>query len=141
MDNIQLAYNSDGIANVVRVENLANPGAYTTSTNSSSVTSYGRQLADFQVLFRPITGSNMSDWASAVAGAANPKAITQVSVPVLSDLGVPSLILNRDVGELLQVEFAVNGLTTLQEKYLMTRHNHVITPEHWELNISLWRGI
>jgi hypothetical protein len=53
MDNIQLAYNSDNIANVVRVENLATPGTYTTSTNSSSVTAYGRQLADFQVKFNP----------------------------------------------------------------------------------------
>jgi hypothetical protein len=142
MDNIQLSYLSDGIANVVRVENELTPGFYTTRTNSTSVTAYGSQVSEFSVLFDPTSpSSTIAQWGDAVTAAANPKAITQVSVPVLSDLGVPSLILNRDVGEPLQVEFAVNGLTTLQEQYLMTRHNHVITADHWELNISLWRGI
>lgn len=142
MDDIQLAYNSDNIANVVTVENMETPGLYTTKSNASSITAYGRQRASYQVTFNPTSpSSTLDDWANAVANAANPKAITRVSVPVLSDLGVPSLILNRDVGELLQVEFAVNGLTTLQDKYLMTRHNHVITADHWEMNISLWRGI
>jgi hypothetical protein len=142
MDNIQLDYNSDGITNIVRIENQATPGTYTTVTNSTSVTAYGRQVGEFGVKFNPTSpSSTLTDWGNAVTGAANPKAITQVSVPVLSDLGVPSLILNRDVGEPLQVEFAVNGLTTLQEQYLMTRHNHVITADHWEMNIGLWRGI
>jgi hypothetical protein len=141
MDNMQLAYNSDNIANQVRVTNGVT-GVKTTATNSSSVTAYGRQLADFEVIFDGVSpSSTYAQWASAVANAANPKAITNISVPVITDAGFPSLIILRDVGEPLQVEFASAGLPTLQEKYLMTRHNHVITAEHWEMNIGLWRGI
>ena len=141
MDNMQLAYNSDNIANQVRVTNGVT-GVKTTATNTSSVTAYGRQLADFEVIFDGVSpSSTYAQWASAVANAANPKAITNISVPVITDAGFPSLIILRDVGEPLQVEFASAGLPTLQEKYLMTRHNHVITAEHWEMNIGLWRGI
>ena len=141
MDNMQLAYNSDNIANQVRVTN-GSTGVKTTATNTSSVTAYGRQLADFEVIFDGVSpSSTYAQWASAVANAANPKAITNISVPVITDAGFPSLIILRDVGEPLQVEFASAGLPTLQEKYLMTRHNHVITAEHWEMNIGLWRGI
>jgi hypothetical protein len=141
MDNMQLAYNSDNIANQVRVTN-GSTGVKTTATNTSSVTAYGRQLADFEVIFDGVSpSSTYAQWASAVANAANPKAITNISVPVITDTGFPSLIILRDVGEPLQVEFASAGLPTLQEKYLMTRHNHVITAEHWEMNIGLWRGI
>ena len=141
MDNMQLDYNSDNIANQVRVTNGVT-GVKTTATNTSSVTAYGRQLADFEVIFDGVSpSSTYAQWASAVANAANPKAITNISVPVITDAGFPSLIILRDVGEPLQVEFASAGLPTLQEKYLMTRHNHVITAEHWEMNIGLWRGI
>jgi hypothetical protein len=141
MDNIQLAYNSDNIANQVRVTNGVT-GVKTTSTNSSSVTAYGRQLADFTVTFDGTSpSSTYAQWASAVATAANPKSIVQVSIPVITDAGFPSLILNRDIGDPLQIEFASAGLPTLQEQYLMTRHNHVIDADHWEMNIGLWRGI
>ena len=141
MDNLQLAYDSDGISNVAKVTETYTT-ATSTQSNSSSITSYGRQLGQFEVNFNPASpSSTLANWASAVATAANPKSITQVSVPVITDAGDVSLILNRDVGELLQVEFAQTGFTTLQEKYLMTRHNHIITPDHWEMNIGLWRGI
>ena len=141
MDNIQLAYNSDNIANQVRVTNAVT-GTKTTSTNSTSVTAYGRQLADFEVNFDPASpSSTFAQWASAVSGAANPKAITSVSVPAIRRTGFPSYILNEEIGDALQVEFASAGLPTLQERYMISRINHVIDANHWEMNIGLWRGI
>jgi hypothetical protein len=140
MDNIQLAYNSDNIANQVRVTNEFT-GIKSVSTNSTSVGLYGRQLADFSVNFDPSTGTTLGAWASAVATAANPKSITSVSVPVVTDLSEVSDIVFSDVGSALQVEFAQTGFSTLQELYMITRLNHVIDANHWELNIGLWRGI
>jgi hypothetical protein len=141
MDNIELAYNSDNIANQVRVTNGVT-GVKTTSTNSSSVTAYGRQLADFTVTFDGTSpSSTYAQWASAVATAANPKSVTSVSVPAIRRDGFPSEILEEEIGSSLQVEFASAGLPTLQERYMITRLNHVIDADHWELNIGLWRGI
>lgn len=141
MDTMDLSYISDGIANQVRVENAVT-GTRTTSTNSSSVTLYGRQLADFTVNFDPASPSTTyAQWASAVATAANPKNIRSVSVPVIRQTGFPSFILNEEIGDALQVEFASTGLPTLQERYMITRMNHVISADHWELNLGLWRGI
>ena len=142
MDNIQLAYNSDNIANQVRVTNAVT-GIKTTSTNSTSVGLYGRQLADFEVNFDPTVsgGTTFANWASAVSGAANPKSVTAVSVPAIRRDGFPSEILEEEIGSSLQVEFASAGLPTLQERYMITRMNHVIDADHWELNIGLWRGI
>jgi hypothetical protein len=142
MDNIQLAYNSDNIANQVRVTNEVT-GIRTTSTNSTSVGLYGRQLADFEVNFDPTVsgGTTLANWASAVATAANPKSVTSVSVPAIRRDGFPSEILEEDIGRSLQVEFASAGLPTLQERYMISRINHVIDANHWEVNIGLWRGI
>lgn len=141
MDNIQLSYNSDNIANQVRVTNGIT-GVKTTSTNSASVTAYGRQLADFEVIFDGTgSGSSYAQWASAVATAANPKSITGVSVPVITDLGEVSEIAYADIGNALQVEFAKTGFTTLRELYMISRINHVITADHWEMNVGLWRAI
>ena len=142
MDNIQLAYNSDNIANQVRVTNEVT-GIQTTSTNSTSVGLYGRQLADFEVNFDPTVsgGTTFAQWASAVSGAANPKSVTSVSVPAIRRDGFPSEILEEEIGSSLQVEFASAGLPTLQERYMITRFNHVIDADHWEVNIGLWRGI
>lgn len=141
MDHIELSYLSDGIANQVRVTNAVT-GTKTTSTNSSSVTAYGRQLADFEVNFDPASpSSTYAQWASAVATAANPKSIRMVSVPAIRRTGLPSSILSEDIGDALQIEFASAGLPTLQERYMITRINHVIDADHWEVNIGLWRGI
>jgi hypothetical protein len=140
MNSIDLSYLSDGIANQVRVEN-ALTGIRTTATNATSVTAYGRQLADFIVEFDPSSGTTFANWASAVANAADPKNIRSVSVPAIRRDGLASVVLLADVGEPLQVEFASTGLPTLQELYMITKMNHVITAEHWELNIGLWRGI
>jgi hypothetical protein len=140
MDNIQLAYNSDNIANQVRVTNEFT-GIKSVSTNSASVALYGRQLADFSVNFDPSAGTTLGAWASAVATAANPKSITSVSVPVVTDLGEVSDVALSEIGSALQVEFAQTGFSTLQELYMITRLNHFINADHWELNIGLWRGI
>jgi hypothetical protein len=142
MNSMDLSYLSDGIANQVRVEN-ATTGIRSVSTNATSVSLYGRQLADFTVDFDPTAsgGTTLANWASAVSSAANPKNIRSVSVPAIRRDGFPSLILEEDIGDALQVEFASAGLPTLQERYMITRLNHVITAQHWELNIGLWRGI
>jgi hypothetical protein len=140
MNSIDLSYLSDGIANQVRVEN-ALTGIRTTATNATSVTAYGRQLADFIVEFDPSSGTTFANWASAVANAADPKNIRSVSVPAIRRDGLASVVLLADVGEPLQVEFASTGLPTLQELYMITKMNHYITADHWELNIGLWRGI
>jgi hypothetical protein len=141
MDSIQLGYISDNIANVVRVTNGVT-GVKTTSTNAGSVASYGRQLADFEVIFDGVSpSSTYAQWASAVATAANPKSFSQVSVPVITDLGEVSEIAQSEVGSALQVEFAATGFTTLQELYMISRINHTIDADHWEMNVSLWRGI
>ena len=141
MDSIQLGYISDNIANQVRVTNGVT-GVKTTSTNAGSVSAYGRQLADFTVIFDGVSpSSTYAQWASAVATAANPKSISQVSVPVITDLGEVSEIAQSEIGSALQVEFAATGFTTLQELYMISRINHTINADHWEMNVSLWRGI
>jgi hypothetical protein len=141
MNYIGLSYNSDGIANQVRVTNAVT-GTRTTATNSASVTDYGRQLADFEVNFDPSSPSTTyAQWASAVASAANPKSINSVSVPAVRRDGELSAILDIEVGDSLQVEFASAGLPTLQERYMITRMNHTIDANHWEINYGLWRGI
>lgn len=141
MDNIQLSYDSDAIANVVAVTETFNQ-TKTTQTNSTSVTDYGRQVGRFEVNFNPASpSSTLAQWASAVATAANPKSITQVSVPVILDSGEVSDVANSEVGQGLQIEFAQTGFTTLQEIYMVSRINHMITADHWEMNIGLWRGI
>jgi hypothetical protein len=141
MDNIQLAYDSDSIANVVAVTETFNQ-TKTTQTNSTSVTNFGRQVGRFEVNFNPASpSSTLAQWASAVATAANPKSITSVSVPVILDSGEVSEIAQNEIGTALQVEFAQTGFTTLQELYMISRINHMITADHWEMNIGLWRGI
>jgi hypothetical protein len=141
MDNIQLSYDSDAIANVVAVTETFTQ-AKTTQSNSTSITNYGRQVGRFEVNFNPTSpSSTLAQWASAVATAANPKSITSVSVPVILDSGEVSEIAQNEIGTALQVEFAQTGFTTLQELYMISRINHMITADHWEMNIGLWRGI
>lgn len=141
MDNIQLAYDSDAIANVVAVTETFNQ-TKTTQTNSTSVNDYGRQVGRFEVNFNPASpSSTLAQWASAVATAANPKSITHVSVPVILDSGEVSEIADSEIGSALQVEFAQTGFTNLQELYMISRINHTINPDHWEMTIGLWRGI
>jgi hypothetical protein len=140
MDRLEITYKSDEIANQVRVENIAT-GVKTTSTNATSVTNFGRQLADFAVDFDPSSGTTYAQWAAEVASAATPRRISGVSVPMISDLGEIQDIVTKDIGENLNVEFRTAGFSDLQEVSIITNLNHYITAEHWELNIGLWRGV
>jgi hypothetical protein len=140
MDAIDLSYRSDDIANQVRVENIVT-GVKTTSTNSTSVTNFGRQLADFAVNFDPTLGTTYANWASEVATAANPRRLAGVSVPMILDSGEMAEIVTKDIGDFLRVEFAATGFSNLQEVTIISSLNHVITPEHWELNVGLWEGV
>jgi hypothetical protein len=141
MDNIQMAYDSDAIANVVAVTETFNQ-TKTTQSNSTSITNFGRQVGRFEVNFNPASpSSTLAQWASKVASAANPKSVTQVSVPAITDLGEVSEIAQSEIGTALQVEFAQTGFTTIQELYMISRINHVIDADHWEMNVGLWRGI
>jgi len=140
MDYMNLSYNSDDIANQVRVTETAT-GVRRTVTNSSSVTAYGRQLADFEVDFDNAGASTYATWATEVSNAANPRRLSGVSVPVILDSGEASRIAIKDIGDTLQIEFAATGFTTMQEVTIISSINHVITAEHWEMNIGLWEGM
>jgi hypothetical protein len=140
MDAMDLTYKSDEIANQVRVENIVT-GVKTTRTNATSVTNFGRQLADFAVNFDPSLGSTYGDWAAEVAAAATPRRLAGVSVPMILDSGEMAEIVTKDIGDFLRVEFAATGFSSLQEVTIISSLNHVITPEHWELNVGLWEGI
>lgn len=141
MDAIDLQYDSDNLVNVVRVTNAAT-SLKSVSTNSTSVTDYGRQLADFTVRFNPASpSSTLANWATEVVNAANPKLIKSVSVLVINRDGNANGVLLNDIGSPLQVEFASTGLPTLQQNYIVARQHHVITPDHWTLDLDIWKGI
>lgn len=144
MDYMNLTFNSDDIANQVRVENIAT-GVKTTSTNSTSVTNFGRQLADFAVDFDPALPSGSpityANWATTVANAATPRRLAGVSVPAILDSGEVTPLATFDIGDNLQVEFAATGFTTMQEITIISSINHVIDADHWEMNVGLWEGI
>lgn len=140
MDSIDYSYDSDAITNVVKVTETGGL-ATATSTNSTSVTDYGRQVADFEVNFWNTSGlGTLGAWASQVSGAANPRSVKSVSVPAVRQDGTLSTIVGKDICYPMQIEFSAGG-TTLQEIYLISRIGHTITSEHWEMNIGLWRGI
>jgi hypothetical protein len=140
MDSIDYSYDSDAITNVVKVTETGSL-ATSTSTNSSSVTNYGRQVADFEVNFFPSSSyTTLAQWASTVSAAANPRSIKLVSVPAIRRDGTMSTVVNKDIGYPMQVEFSADG-TTLQEIYLISRIGHTINADHWEMTIGLWRGI
>lgn len=140
MDSIDYSYDSDSITNVVKVTEMGSL-ATATSTNSTSVADYGRQVADFEVNFWNTSGlTNLGAWASAVSGAANPRSVKSVTVPAVRRDGTLSTILSKDICYPMQVEFSAGG-TTLQEIYLISRIGHTISADHWEVNLGLWRGI
>ena len=143
MDSIDLTYDSDRIVNQVKViETNSTPATDKTATNSTSVTNYGRQVGDFEINMDPGASpyTKMSDWATAVANAADPKAINQVSCPALRRDGKVSNIADMEIAYPLQVEFS-DGTNTIQQVSLVTRINHSITADHWEITLDLWKGI
>jgi len=143
MDSINLSYDSDRIVNKVKViETNSTPATDKTATNSTSVTTYGVQAGDFEINMDPGASpyTKMSDWATAVANAADPKSISGVSLPALRRDGTVSNVADIEIAYPLQVEFS-DGINTIQQVALVTRINHSITPEHWEVTLELWKGI
>lgn len=143
MDDIQLTYDSDGLVNNVKVtEQLSTPATDKKAVNSTSVTNYGSQVATYQINMDPGASpyTKMSDWATAVANAADPKSIRQVSCPALRRDGTVSNVADIEIAYPLQVEFS-DGTNTIQQVSLVTRIYHTITSDHWEVVLDLWKGI
>jgi len=143
MDSIDLTYDSDRIVNQVKVtEPRFTPTTDKTATNSTSITNYGRQAGDFEIDMDPGASpyTKMTAWATAVANAADPKAIERVSCPALRRDGKVSTIADMEIAYPLQVEFS-DGTNTIQQVSLVTRINHSITADHWEITLDLWKGI
>jgi hypothetical protein len=140
LDNINLKYDSDILVNkCVVIDGTA--GTRTVATNAASVTASGEQSGTFTVDFDPAGASTYAQWATEVANAATIKQVYGVTVPPVRDDGVIGNIANWGVGTTLQVEFAQDPLPALQVVSIVSRINHIITPQHWEMNIGLWRGI
>jgi hypothetical protein len=140
MDYLDLSYDSDAIVNKVKVTE-GFTGLTSTATNSSSVSAYGEQTGDFEVTFDNTGVSTLNAWAVAVATAATPKSIRSVSVPAIRRDGTTSRVVDLDIAQPVQIEFAAAGYTTLQERYIITRIGHTISSEHWEMTLELWKGI
>lgn len=140
LDNINLRYDSDILINKCVVID-GTTGTKTVATNSASVTAYGEQSGTFTVDFDPAGLSTYAQWASEVANAATIKQVYGVTVPPVRDDGKVGDIANWGVGTTLQVEFAAEPLAPLQVVSIVSRINHIITPQHWEMNIGLWRGM
>jgi hypothetical protein len=141
LDNIVLKYDSDLLVNKVKVTET-NSGTSATASNSASITANGEQSAQYSVTYdaagSPTTLANL---ATRIANSATIKQVQQVTVPVIRDDGRVSSIADYDIAYTLQVEFAQDPLPALQTVQIVSRINHIITPQHWEMNIGLWRGI
>jgi hypothetical protein len=140
LDNLNLKYDSDILINkCVVIDGTA--GTKTVASNATSITANGEQSGTFTVDLDPAGASTYAQWASEVANAATIKQVFGVTVPVIRDDGKVGDIANQGVGTTLQVEFASDPLPPLQVVSIVSRINHTITPQHWQMNIGLWRGI
>jgi hypothetical protein len=140
LDNINLQYDSDILVNkCVVIDGTA--GTRTVASNTASITASGEQSGTFTVDLDPAGASTYAQWATEVANAATIKQVYGVTVPPVRDDGVIGNIANWGVGTTLQVEFAQDPLPALQVVSIVSRINHIITPQHWEMNIGLWRGM
>lgn len=140
LDNIDLRYDSDILINKCVVID-ATAGTRTVASNTANITANGEQSGTFTVDFDPAGASTYAQWASEVVNAATIKQVYGVTVPPVRDDGKIGDIANKGVGTTLQVEFAQAPLPALQVVSIVSRINHIITPQHWEMNIGLWRGI
>jgi hypothetical protein len=140
LDNISLVYDSDILVNKAVVTDLVTSIKYTAS-NATSIAADGEQSGDFVADLDPAGASTFAQLATEIANAATIKQVQQVTVPVIRDDGLVGTIANFEIADTLQVEFAQDPLPALQVVSLISRINHVITPQHWEMNIGLWRGI
>jgi hypothetical protein len=141
LDNITLRYDSDLLVNKVKVTEALTPTPATAS-NTASITANGEQTGQYNVEY-DVSGSptTLANLATRIANSATIKQVSQVSVPVIRDDGTVSGVESYDIGYTIQVEFAQDPLPPLQVVTLVSRINHIITPQHWEMNIGLWRGI
>ena len=140
LDNIDLRYDSDILINKCVVID-ATAGTRTVASNTANITANGEQSGTFTVDLDPAGASTYAQWASEVVNAATIKQVYGVTVPPIRDDGKVGDIANKGVGTTLQVEFAQAPLPALQVVSIVSRINHIITPQHWEMNIGLWRGI
>ena len=141
LDSINLNYDSDILVNKAVVVDILG-GTRTVASFPGSIAANGERADDFEVHFDSAAGpTTFANLASRIANAASIKQVYGVTVPVVRDDGVAGTIANFEVGDTLQVEFAQDPLPALQVVSLISRINHVITPQHWEMNIGLWRAI
>jgi hypothetical protein len=140
LDSINLVYDSDILVNKVVVTDIVSGIKYT-ATNAASVAANGQQSGDFNADLDPAGASTFAQLATEIANAATIKQVQSVTVPVIRDDGKAGTIGNFEIGDTLQVEFAQDPLPALQVVSLVSRINHVITPDMWLMNIGLWRGI
>lgn len=140
LDSIELNYDSDILVNrAVVIDSMT--GVRTVASNTTSINTYGLRADEFSVNLDPAGTSTYATLASRIANAATLKQVYGVVVPVVRDDGKVGNIANFEIGNTLQVEFAQDPLPALQIVTLISRINHIITPQHWEMNIGLWRGI
>ena len=140
LDGINLAYDSDLLVNKAVVTDPITL-AETVATNAASVTANGEQSGTYTVDFDPAGASTYAQWATRVVNSATIKQIQGVTVPVVRDDGKAGTIADFEIGDTMQIEFAQDPLPALQSVSIISRLNHVITPDIWLMNIGLWRGI
>jgi hypothetical protein len=140
LDNIVLGYDSDTLVNKCVVID-GTTSTRTVASNAASITANGEQSATFTVDFDPAGASTYLQWATEVVNSSTLKQVRQVTVPVIRDDGKAGTIADAQPANVIQVEFAQDPLPALQVISIMSRVNHSITPQHWEMNIGLWRGI
>lgn len=140
LDSIDLNYDSDLLVNrAVVIDSMT--GTRTVASNTTSIATYGLRADEFSVNLDNAGLSTYATLASRIANAATLKQVYGVTVPVIRDDGVAGTIGNFEIGDTLQVEFSQLPLPSLQVVQLISRIHHIITPQHWEMQIGLWRGI
>lgn len=141
LDNIVLKYDSDLLVNKAKVTEIGG-GTSAVASNTTSITANGEHANSYTVEYDVAASSTtLANLATRIANSATLKQVQQITVPVVRDDGRTSSIAGQEIGNTLQVEFAQDPLAPLQVVSLISRINHVITPQHWEMNINLWRGI
>jgi len=141
LDNLLLKYDSDLLVNKAKVTEIGSATSAVAS-NATSIAANGQQANSYSVEYDVANSSTtLAQLATRIADSATIKQVQQVTVPIVRDDGRTSDIAGQEIGNTLQVEFAQDPLPPLQVVSIISRINHVITPQHWEMNINLWRGI
>jgi hypothetical protein len=140
LDSISLNYDSDLLCNKAVVIDSLTSLRYVAS-NTTSITANGEHSEEFSVDMDPAGASTFAQLATRIVNSATIKQVQGVTVPVVRDDGKAGTIADFEVGDTMQVEFAQDPLPALQVVSIISRINHVITPDLWLMNIGLWRGI